>query len=85
MVEEIKNESAEIKEEDIEMLDFVGAIYAELVEMNQVLCQFLKAAAEEKASAKEKKELGFKIGADAGAGKAKGGISPISKIFGNAK
>jgi len=70
---------------EIEMLDFVGAIYSELVEMNVALCKFLEAATEEKNSEKQKKELGFKVGADAGACNAKGGVSAVSKIFGNVK
>jgi len=73
-------------EEAVGLEDYVGAIFGELVEMNERLGEFMKVILEETKDFREKKGvgLGFKIGADVEGGKVKGETA-VSRIFGNVR
>ena len=91
--QEVVEKEAEVvaeESEEVGMVDFVGAIFSELVEVSRMLGELLedvkKEREEEKKEKKEKKELdlGFKVGADLSMEKEKG-VSPIARIFGNVR
>jgi len=77
-------------EDEVEVMDFVGAIYGELIEMNRVLAEMLGRMVDEKEGkdeckcgcAKSKKDWGFTVD-ESGDGYKKKGSGMFGKVFGN--